>query len=260
MKELTLLNSRQLAYFWELYLPIVARSIKVDIGNSTDPKNSTDPEDFIKAPGFFKPLQSGMSWKDRQSNWYRGGACAYLPHIDTTPFLSAEQALSKANTHSRMIPLFRNYVKQVLVLVAQNKQLTQTQTQTQTQEQNLMKDTMNKLAKKNKNAVSIAARLTTGKTANTFMLSKLLGSFPWYTKLFSKKHDIKNNPVAKIVAAETAMALVTHFAPDNAKLNYIAESMVEDAIVDVTVNSEMLEKILAELDTLIKLPDFTSGK
>jgi hypothetical protein len=125
-----------------------------------------------------------------------------------------------------------------------------------TKQENTMKNTMNKVLDKNKQAVQIAAKLSAGKTANSFFLNKLVGKFPWYAKFFSKKNKVQDNPIAKIVAAQTAMTLVTHFAPTNEKLNYIAEGMVEEALVDVTVNSQALEKMIGELEGLVTLPEF----
>jgi len=136
-----------------------------------------------------------------------------------------------------------------------NKQGTTTARLSNKQESK-MKNTLNKAVDVNKTALTIAAQLATGKTANSFFLSKILGKFPWYTRMFAKKHDITNDPIAKMVTAQTALVLATHFAPDNAKLNYVAEGMVQEALVDITVNSQMLDGLIKELDTLITLPDF----
>ena len=119
-----------------------------------------------------------------------------------------------------------------------------------------MKDTMNSAVDKNKVAISMAAQLSAGKTANSFFLNKLLGKFPWYAKMFSRKNNVQDNPIAKIVAAQTAMVLVTHFAPDNKKLNYITDGMVQEALVDISVNSTVLENMIKELEDIVTLPNF----
>ena len=127
-------------------------------------------------------------------------------------------------------------------------------TNTITTKESPMKRTMNKMLDTNKEAAHIAAKLTAGKVSNNFVLGKLMGSFPWYTKLFAKKKDFSENPVAKLVTAQTAAAAIAHFAPDNAKLAYISEAMVQDALLDVTYNSELLENMVAELENIVKLP------
>lgn len=120
---------------------------------------------------------------------------------------------------------------------------------------NKRKTMIDNIIESNKEALTISAKLATGKTANTMFLRKMVGHFPWYTKMFAKKHKVEDNVIAKLVTAQTALALASHFAGDNKKLTYVAEAMVQDAMVDLTVNSAILDNLLTELDGLITLPD-----
>ena len=223
--------------FWSQYLPLLSKSIRVQT-------NTDDPENFIRAKGWGESTQvSQMPWAARVNNWKASNDVDFYS-------VYADKLVSDGATHDyhSCIPLFPNLVRKCSVRAAQasNNQKQDTP----------MKDTMNKVLDTNKQAVQIAAKLATGKTANSFFLNKLLGKFPWYAKVFSKKNDMVNNPIAKIVAAQTALTLVTHFAPNNKKLNYITEGMVQEALVDVTVNSAALEKMIGELENLVTLPDF----
>jgi hypothetical protein len=209
--------------------------------------------------------KDGFAWSRRVEYWYRNG---------DVPGYDAHRGIWDANPYgnrNQLIPIFPNYAKRALRKVSEAKHLEAvlpqdttsvikgdciiaSTIQPTTKREQPMKNTMNTLIDKNKAAAEITAKIGVGKTANKFFLSKLLGKFPWYVKLFSRKKEAENNPVAKFATAQTAMALVTHFAPDNQKLNYVAESMVTEAMVDLTINSEIVEKMLGELESLVSLP------
>lgn len=225
------LSTQEEDCFWVEYLKELSRSIKVAY--------DTTPIDFMRQPGFDAPYGI-RTWAQRQESWYssKGVFCWSMPN----GFTEHKNAFV-----NRKIPIFPNYAIKALKRITyeeHNKEETIT----------MKNQTINTLVNKNKNAVAIAAKLATGKTANSFFLNKLVTKLPWYAKLFGKKKEIESNPLAKLITAQTAMALATHFAPDSKKLNYIAESMVEESIVDISVNSVMLENLIKELEDVVSLP------
>lgn len=123
-------------------------------------------------------------------------------------------------------------------------------------EDSKMKKVFNEVLDTNKEALQIATKLSAGKTANSFFLNKLFGKFPWYARLFGKKNEFANNPLAKLASANMAKTLVTNFASDNEKLNYIADSMVQDSMVALTRDSALLDSMIKELESMIDTPDF----
>jgi hypothetical protein len=269
------LNEQELAVFWKFYLPKLARSIKIDT-------TATDPREFMRGHGFNSSL-GATSWKQRATNWYNSRDVAgFCLHSNT--FREGHDV----DVHYAL-PLFPKYVKDAVTemkmelakhedklminhtdnptigvamgFAGSSSIYTSTSPNTfkvpQGQEETKMKATLDKVVNKNKTAIQIAAQLSAGKTANSFFLNKLVSKFPWYAKLFSKRNDVANNPIARMVAAQTALTLVTHFATDNKKLNYITDGMVQEALVDVTLNSQVLEKMIKELEDLVTLPDFS---
>lgn len=118
-----------------------------------------------------------------------------------------------------------------------------------------VENTAKKVVEDNKVAASIVAKLGAGKVANRFLIGKFAAKLPWYSRLFGGAAKMQENALAKMVAAQTANALATHFAKDNAKLKYISEAMLQDAMYDMTVNSNVLERLVTELEGMVKLPE-----
>jgi len=239
------LQGDDLKRFWKAYLPLLSRSIKVEEG-------STTPREFVTSRGFGEELPYSLSWRSRENNWYRTTKVLY--DVDVGSFIDLSPNVRHDN--HRNIPIFTNYADRALASVEQTQ--TQTQTQDNPEMKAAMKDTMNTLVDTNKSAIEMAAKLSVGKTANTFFVNKLIGKLPWFAKLFGKKKELASNTVTKMVAAQTALTLVTHFAPDNKKLTYIAEGMVQEAVVDMSVNSDMLSDMITELESLVHIPDLSA--
>ena len=245
------LTNKDLKLFWKYYLTYLSKSIKIGLVDS--------PDKLLKAEGWGDPLGK-ISWDKRVNIWYRGDD-NFCYCIQSRAFVQSKYVTNV--TARTVVPMFGNYVKASLdkLEAAKAKPNETTQDNKPKQEDKAMvKNTLTSLTGKNKEAMEVTGKLVVGKTANSFFLSKLLGKFPWYVKLFSKKKDATSNPLAKFAAAQTALALTTHFASDNKKLNYIAEAMVTEAMVDMTVNSNMLENIMRELEDLITLPESLSDK
>jgi hypothetical protein len=242
--------------FWAEYLPLISQSINVAV-YSLDKIYLTCPRAFVSNQEW-----GGRNWESRASRWAQTSGVRWY-----NTRLNYVQLGNKPVDYQICIPLFPSLLSRcshfngfgnVTTTTYVNGTTKETHTtKSNTKEDSTMKNTLNKLVDKNKDAVAIAAKLSTGKTANSFFLNKLVGKFPWYAKVFSRKNDLATNPVAKMVAAQTAMTLVTHFASDNKKLNYVAEGMVQEALVDVTVNSKVLESMIKELENLVTIPEFS---
>jgi hypothetical protein len=102
----------------------------------------------------------------------------------------------------------------------------------------------------NKDAVQLSAKLSVGKAANRVISSRLAKAFPWYAKLFGQHKEVTNNPFVRVGTAEAIYAAVQHFQPDNTKLQYVAEAMLQEAMVDVATNSDALNGMIKELEAL----------
>lgn len=228
------LSHKEERQFWTRYLIYLARSIKVTY--------AATPEGFIISDGF-KGSQRTSSLAQRENSWYssKDVLCWTKEYNFITPDILTNR-VSK-------IPIFPNYANKAL------REINYDEDFVNLEETNMKNETMNNLVNKNKTAVAIAAKLATGKTANSFFMNKLVNKLPWYAKLFGKKKEVETNPLAKLITAQTAMALATHFASDNRKLNYIAESMVEEAMVDIAVNSTVLDNLIQELEKTITIPN-----
>ena len=237
INRLNNLKGRDFKTFWENYLPLLAKSIHVR------PRNKPEAFAAPSNPGW-GDSRDGYSWDNRAPRWYSGTTFGY--YVPGTSFVPSIGSLGLR----QVIPMFPSYVIKALESMSTDHKIEQEEPKMM----NNLKTTTDKVLNKNKESARIATKLMAGKTANTFFLSKLLGNFPWYAKLWGKRNKVEENPLAKLIAAETAMTLVTHFAPDNGKLNYIAESMVDEALVDITYNSAMLENFILELDKAVKLP------
>ena len=109
---------------------------------------------------------------------------------------------------------------------------------------------LDKLTKVNKDAAVHATRLVTGKTATDLVMSKLVKRLPFFSRMFQSGR-IKDNEIARFGVAQATLALQQQFAPDNEKLSYAAEAMVEHAMADVVLSSKVFNDISAELEKLI---------
>jgi hypothetical protein len=281
------LDTEQITNFMQEYLPLLARSIKVDYKND---RRENCVAQFCSSKGWGT---QGPSWAFRVLTWHRSLDTVFYD-IETGKFCRPTEYQLASGKYKQHLPIFRGYAEQALNRLPEAKPAPELGNEDlnirnkkyignsgyfidagsitsgtynirpPTQENNTMKNTLKSTAdtllNTNKEAVLMATKLSVGKTSNAFVMNKLLGNFPWYAKFFSKKKDFLDNPLAKLAAAQTAAALVAHFASDNKKLAYIAESMVQDAVVQVTYSSDQLESLIMELQDLVKLPDFLNEK
>lgn len=99
----------------------------------------------------------------------------------------------------------------------------------------------------NKEALQLAAKLSVGKTANSFLVDALTAKLPWYAKLFGQKQALKDNPLTKVATAQLANLLAQHFAKDNAKVTYVADAMLQEAMVDLITNADVVNDLITKL-------------
>ena len=118
-----------------------------------------------------------------------------------------------------------------------------------------MKSLFDKMLQTNKESAVMAAQVTAGKAANDFIQAKLYASLPWYARFFAKKKDAKNNALAKLAVANAAVGLSQHFAENDPKLKYISEAMLQDAMISLSRDSDVVEKFIAELTDVVKVPN-----
>lgn len=184
--------------------------------------------------------KNGKSWTDRHEVWLRNAP--YFLYLIEGVFLIVTQDVEKELYHEvedYSIPLFKNYYTPDL----------------ETQ-QMLKSKLVDKVISTNKDALQLAAKMSVGKAANQVITGKLAKAFPWYAKLFGRHKEVVNNPFMRIGTAEAIYAAVQHFQPDNQKLLYVAEAMVQEAMVDVATNSNALKSAISELEALVShLPD-----
>lgn len=105
----------------------------------------------------------------------------------------------------------------------------------------------NAAIEQNKEALQLAAKLSVGKTANAFLVDALTAKLPWYAKLFGQKQAIKDNPLTKVATAQLANLLAQHFAQGNAKVTYVADAMLQEAMVDLITNADIVNDLITKL-------------
>lgn len=110
----------------------------------------------------------------------------------------------------------------------------------------------------NKEALQLAAKLSVGKTANAFLVDALTSKLPWYAKLFGQKQALKDNPLTKVATAQLANLLAQHFAQGNPKVTYVADAMLQEAMVDLITNADVVNDLITKLGSFAG--DLTDGK
>lgn len=105
----------------------------------------------------------------------------------------------------------------------------------------------NAAIEQNKEALQLAAKLSVGKAANAFLVDALTAKLPWYAKMFGQKQAIKDNPLTKVATAQLANLLAQHFAQGNIKVTYVADAMLQEAMVDLITNADIVNDLITKL-------------
>ena len=204
-------------------------------------------------------LKNGKTWFERSKAW---NPSFWMVLGDNGVLLTkARPCNEQAAKH--YLPIFNTYAKvrraqDVLaeIVFQLNQNATSipnekiTKQTIQPQETNPMKDLFASMLNANKDAVKLAGKLSVGKAANEVINRKLSKSLPWYAKLFGQHKEVINNPLTKIATAQLVTAAAMHFAPGNEKIRYVADAMLQEAMVDVATNSEVLKGLISELEGL----------
>jgi hypothetical protein len=104
---------------------------------------------------------------------------------------------------------------------------------------------------KNNSAAKVTGRMVLGKTATDLLMERVVKRLPLFSRMF-KSAQIKNNELARFGAANAALALQLQFAPDNEKLATVTESMVEQSMTELVLESSAMKSVAKELENLIK--------
>lgn len=124
---------------------------------------------------------------------------------------------------------------------------------TGTKEEEIMlgtvKTTANTVIDQNKEAGVLAAELTVGRTANEFLMAKVVKTLPWWKRWFIKD----NTWLGKLIIAQTANALIQQTS-DNKRLQRIGDAMLKESIVEATVYSDQITGLINGLEDAVSMP------
>ena len=260
------LTTQQQIQAVDRYLKRLGQSIKV---NYISPKYTTSWHDlvtqFVHSSGYNKS-RDNLGWVARQSNWYDKRpetGCFHANHRGEWEY-KVNNVQKRHYENVLAVPVFGQWFDESLKKAKKSNNYdsdkysvynSDLKNPTIRPEGKQMNRTIDNVLESNKDAAKIAGKLTVGKTANTLILEKLYKHLPWYAKLFGKRKTAINNGVSKLVAANVAAVLSQHFAGRNTKLTYVTEAMIQDAMVDFTRDSKIVDSLLEELTELVDLPD-----
>ncbi len=148
-----------------------------------------------------------------------------------------------------VIPIFSAYLKDISEVKAEEptKQVVITTESNKTIEgkQNMFE----KLKNQNVEAAKLAGKLTLGKAANELVANALVARLPWYQRLFSSAL-LRDSSVSKLVTANLAVVLATHFGKQSKELELVTDAMLQDAMVELVRDSDAVTGILNQLTGL----------
>jgi hypothetical protein len=205
------------------------------------PSRSKEPQYFESLLEGYWAHKNGISWKDRHLSWQTSNSkpVAWLGLHEGCFYLTKD--LGAAIEEFDLLPIFPHYLQKINLNDIIKEQSSM---------KALDKDFLDRMLSQNQDAVKMAGKLSVGKAANQILTSKLAGTFPWYAKLFGKHRETVNNPFVRVGTAEAVLAAVEKFYPENEKLKYVAEAMLQEAMSDVALNSNALKSVLNELEAL----------
>lgn len=200
-----------------------------------------EPESFDDILEGYLSSKNGMLWQTRWDNWASsksGNPPEYWLGMENGVIYVTDSTDVSVNKYW-LLPIFPHYKFDISILKEEATTM-----------KSLNKDFADKMLNQNQDAVKLAAKMSVGKTANQVLTGKLQKTFPWYAKLLGKHKEVANNPFVRLGTAEAVLAAVQHFYPENTKLKYVAEAMLQESMVDVATNSKALESVIGELEAL----------
>lgn len=203
--------------------------------------------------------RNGKNWAERSNLWNPPLWVVIENEALEIEFLENRPSRNALNSpYYYVLPVFENYLEKVGLTsksIINGEVITINAANIHSATLSFKEETpMNKLtdymAQLNTKAAKTTATMATGRAANQMISSALARSFPWYARLMGKHKEVTQNPLARLGTAEAVAAAVKQFAPHNQKLKFVAEAMVEEAMVDVAINSEVFKGLIKQLEGL----------
>jgi hypothetical protein len=234
-------------------------SIKVYFGSLSDCNN----QDFFgtlrkltmqfRLPEFIKghsEPRGTMSWEDRARKWHvNPNNVLVLGTRGTELLVMTHDELHSTPDTAYAFPIF---LTMFTSQQAEENYLTEYNINTQ-ETQEMPNKTIavpaafSSLIEQNKDAMQLAAKLSVGKTANSLLLDAVTSKLPWYAKMFGKSDAVRANPLTKLATAQLANLLAQHFAQGNEKISYVADAMLQEAMVDLVTNADVVNDLIEKL-------------
>lgn len=220
--------------FLALYLPRVCKSLKVANIKPCDIERSVIHE-------WKKRASIAPNWDARSRNWNTERTNCWLDQLGDGTY--------RAVTEIPEDPLYRLpiFLPWALPLIPRKEEETTT-TPKKEEEPTMIKQKLtivtNTVVSQHKEAAKLTAKLTVGRAANTFIMEKLVKLVPWY-----KRRAIKKNPMLKLLTAEIANLAAQ--ATNNSKLALVGDAMLQEAMVDGVVYSDVLSNLIKSLESAV---------
>ena len=231
----------------------------------------------------------GHSWVDRTISWTDSTKYLVLDPTESLwclyskkeyiKLISSLSGIVREDTAKSAIPIFSNLIEKTAVSasysewVLKNKfidvekrqntghtvtnnavyiahygsESSKLQINTKTQEKEM--SLFDKLKDANVEAAKLAGTLTVGKAANDLLANALVAKLPWYSRLFSGT-ALRESSLTKLATANLTMVLAAHFGKGNEKLDFVANAMLQDAMVELVRDSDQLKGLLDQLANL----------
>lgn len=210
------------------YVKNVAQSLRF-------PSDTETLEDFFLFAGS-SPAREGFSWTARVDRWREHGV------------VTVNIRGTKVDKGYNVMPIFPQLWARAL-----NNKLTEANTADIKEETPIMlesvKNTANTIVDQNKAAGILAAELTVGRTANEFLMAKVVKTLPWWKRCFVKE----NSWLGKLAVAQVANALIQQTS-DNKRLQRIGDAMLKESVIEATVYSDQITGLIMGLEEAVGLP------
>lgn len=274
IKALMGLSQEQTEAFWREYFHLIAKSINL----SSVPKNFDEFEALLK----MQPNRHGYSLPERVKYW---GKNAWFVTIDTDvepyeninqntrvdrhqlwqyndfgdssrygKFRNAESGEDLNLFYVQCIPLFDQFVKKAVDKAKQTSDNVNTENNEGDSEMSIKQkatQTATGLLATNVDAAKNAAFINMGRVGNTIIAEKVAPRMPLVIRGQAKK------PAGRLLMANLFAAGIKQFAPENEKLQLVADAMVNEAMLSVFdgfdiegLTKELLSATAGQLETL----------
>lgn len=208
------------------YVKNVAQSLRF-------PSDTETLEDFFLFAGS-SPAREGFSWTARVDRWREHGV--------VTVNIRGTKVIKGYN----VMPIFPQLWHRALKEDSPTKEPIKEETPIMLES---VKTTANTIVDQNKAAGILAAELTVGRTANEFLMAKVVKTLPWWKRCFVKE----NSWLGKLAVAQVANALIQQTS-DNKRLQRIGDAMLKESVIEATVYSDQITGLIMGLEEAVGLP------